>query len=152
MGAAGEEARQSQQDDPRQQAQGQAEGAAPSAASEGDWRIGRSLEGDPEELSHTRWRLKAGTSRLRRNGLARRVFAKRARHTHIGAMHLDLSDHETAALTTELKRVIDDDRYPLSRRILTLAGILDKIEPQPIREPLPPPKVYVPGAVGKPRK
>jgi hypothetical protein len=59
-------------------------------------------------------------------------------------MHLDLSDEETATLAADLKRTIDGDRYPFSGRILTLKAILDKIEPPPIREPLPPPKVYAP--------
>jgi hypothetical protein len=35
-------------------------------------------------------------------------------------------------------------RYPLSPRIQTLKAILGKIRPEPIREPLPPPKVYAP--------
>jgi hypothetical protein len=56
-------------------------------------------------------------------------------------MHLDLSDEETAALATELKRTIDGDRYLFSARIVTLKAILDKIEPQPVREPCPPLKV-----------
>ena len=53
-------------------------------------------------------------------------------------MNLDLSDTETTAITQLLKRTIDSDRYPLSPRIRILQGILDKIEPPPIREPLPP--------------
>jgi hypothetical protein len=44
----------------------------------------------------------------------------------------------------ELRRVIADDRYPFSRRIHTLQGILDKLAPPPVREPSPPPKVYAP--------
>ena len=36
------------------------------------------------------------------------------------------------------------DRYPLSPRILVLQSILDRIEPPPVREPLPPPKQYAP--------
>jgi hypothetical protein len=59
-------------------------------------------------------------------------------------MTLDLSDPETDALATLLRRTIDDDRFPLSPRIQTLKAILDKIEPPPVREPLPPPKVYAP--------
>jgi hypothetical protein len=56
-------------------------------------------------------------------------------------MHLDLSDEETAVLSRLLSDTIDGDRYPLSPRILTLKSILSKIKPQPVREPLPPPKV-----------
>jgi hypothetical protein len=59
-------------------------------------------------------------------------------------MHLVLSDEEVAALVRLLSDTIDGDRYPLSPRILTLKGILSKIKPQPVREPLPPPKVYAP--------
>ena len=59
-------------------------------------------------------------------------------------MTLELSDHETDALATLLRRAIDDDRYPLSARIQTLKAILGKIRPEPIREPLPPIKHYEP--------
>jgi hypothetical protein len=59
-------------------------------------------------------------------------------------MTLDLSDPETAALTRLLTNTIDADRYPLSPRIQTLKAILAKIRPEPVREPLPPPKVYAP--------
>ena len=37
-----------------------------------------------------------------------------------------------------------DDRYPHSSRIRTLQAILDKLDPPPVREPLPPLKVYAP--------
>jgi hypothetical protein len=59
-------------------------------------------------------------------------------------MQLDLTDDETAVLTRLLTNTIDADRYPLSPRIRALKGILDKIEPPPVSEPLPPPKVYAP--------
>jgi hypothetical protein len=65
-------------------------------------------------------------------------------HPHIGAMNLDLSDEEIAALTRLLTNTIDADRYPLSPRIQTLKGILAKLRPEPVREPLPAPKVYAP--------
>jgi hypothetical protein len=57
-------------------------------------------------------------------------------------MMLDLTDEETDALARLLSRTIDDDRYPLSPRVQTLKGILAKLRPEPVREPLPPPKVY----------
>jgi hypothetical protein len=63
---------------------------------------------------------------------------------HIGAMHLDLSDEETAALIGELSDIVARDRYPLSPRIRMLTAILQKLRPEPAREPLPPPKVYAP--------
>lgn len=60
------------------------------------------------------------------------------------SMNLDLTDDETAALARLLKSTIDADRYPLSPRIQTLKAILDKIRPEPVREPLPPLKHYEP--------
>jgi hypothetical protein len=59
-------------------------------------------------------------------------------------MMLDLTQKETDALARLLRRTIDDDRYPLSPRIQTLKAVLDKIRPEPVREPLPLPKVYAP--------
>jgi hypothetical protein len=59
-------------------------------------------------------------------------------------MHLELSDEETAALIRELHDIVESDRFPLSPRIRTLQGILDKLEPPPVREPSPPPKHYEP--------
>jgi hypothetical protein len=37
-----------------------------------------------------------------------------------------------------------NDRYPFSERIRTLKAVLAKLRPEPVREPLPPPKVYAP--------
>jgi hypothetical protein len=59
-------------------------------------------------------------------------------------MTLDLNDEETAALPRLLSQTIDSDRYPLSPRVQTLKDILAKIRPEPVREPLPPRKVYAP--------
>jgi hypothetical protein len=59
-------------------------------------------------------------------------------------MMLDLTEEETEALARLLSRTIDDDRYPLSPRVQMLKSILAKIRPEPVREPLPPPKVYAP--------
>ena len=61
-------------------------------------------------------------------------------------MMLDLKQEETGALAKLLSRTIDDDRYPLSPRIQNLKDILAKIRPEPVREPLPQPKVYAPTA------
>jgi hypothetical protein len=58
--------------------------------------------------------------------------------------HLDLSEDEAVALTRELDDIIRNDRYQFSPRILTLKAILAKLRPEPVREPLPPPKVYAP--------
>jgi hypothetical protein len=59
-------------------------------------------------------------------------------------MHLDLTDEEAAALTHELHGTGESDRYPFSPRIRTLRAILSKLRPEPVREPVPPPKVYAP--------
>jgi hypothetical protein len=59
-------------------------------------------------------------------------------------MMLDLTEEETDALGRLLRRTIRDDRYPLSPRIQTLKAVLDKLRPEPVREPSPPPKVYAP--------
>jgi hypothetical protein len=56
-------------------------------------------------------------------------------------MNLDLSEDEAAALTHD---IAERDRYPFSPRIRTLRAILAKLRPEPVREPLPPPKVYAP--------
>jgi hypothetical protein len=59
-------------------------------------------------------------------------------------MHLDLTDEEAAALIRELHDIIESDRYPFSPRIRTLRATLNKLRPEPAREPPPPPKVYAP--------
>jgi hypothetical protein len=59
-------------------------------------------------------------------------------------MHLDLTDDGAAALTQELHDIVESNRYPFSPRIRTLRGILNKLRPEPVRDPLPPPKVYAP--------
>jgi hypothetical protein len=41
---------------------------------------------------------------------------------------LELTDEEKLALAAELKHTIAEDRYPLSPRVRTLQGILDKLE------------------------
>jgi hypothetical protein len=64
-------------------------------------------------------------------------------------MNLELSDEETATLTQELHDIVENDRYPYSPRIRTLRGILAKLRPEPVRKPLPPPKVYAPPSRGR---
>jgi hypothetical protein len=56
-------------------------------------------------------------------------------------MNLDLTDEETAALTQELHDIVENDRSP---RVQTLRAILAKLRPEPVRKPLPPPKVNAP--------
>jgi hypothetical protein len=62
-------------------------------------------------------------------------------------MNLELSDEKAAALTKELHDIVENDRYPFSHR--TLGGILAKLRPEPVREPLPPLKVYAPPLKGR---
>lgn len=67
-------------------------------------------------------------------------------------MDLELSDTEAEALIQELVGIIDGARYPLSPRIQTLRAILAKLAPEPVREPLPPRKVYEPPSKGRWRR
>jgi hypothetical protein len=63
--------------------------------------------------------------------------------------NLELSDAEAEALTQELRDIIENARYPFSHRVRTLRGILAKLSPEPVREPLPPLKVYAPPSKGR---
>jgi hypothetical protein len=65
---------------------------------------------------------------------------------------IDLTDEETAALVRVLRDAIDADRYPLSPRVQRLKGILNKLKPEPVREPLPPLKHYEPPSKGRYRR
>ena len=93
------------------------------------------------------------------NGSSRRSVAERgfapsfpgtAPSSYIDGMHLELTDAEAPALISLLKRAIADDRYPLSERVQTWQGILDKLEPPPAR-PLaaPPSRIYAPPTKGR---
>jgi hypothetical protein len=57
---------------------------------------------------------------------------------------LTLSHVEKQALIALLKRTINEARFPYSPRLDPLRAILANLVPQPVREPLPPPKVYAP--------
>jgi len=61
--------------------------------------------------------------------------------------HLDLSDEEEAVLAVELVQLISRAEYPFSDRVRALGAILNKLRPEPAREPLPP-KVYAPPSRG----
>jgi hypothetical protein len=67
-------------------------------------------------------------------------------------MQLDLTDEQAAALIRELDQIINNDRYPLSPRIMTLKAIRSKLRPEPIRKPLPPIKHYDPPRAGRYRR
>ena len=63
---------------------------------------------------------------------------------------LPLSADEKAALVAGLKRLIDEDRYPLSPRVRTLTSILERLQPpKPAPAPLPPRKHYEPPSKGR---
>jgi hypothetical protein len=47
--------------------------------------------------------------------LPTRGLAAVSKRTHLPIMLLDLTEEETDALARLLRRIIDDDRYPLSR-------------------------------------
>jgi hypothetical protein len=62
-------------------------------------------------------------------------------------MHLELNDEQADALERELARIIQNDWYPLSPRIVALKEMM---RPEPEREPPPPPpKVYAPPTKGR---
>jgi hypothetical protein len=66
--------------------------------------------------------------------------------------NLTLSETEAEALVRELAWIVDGDRYPLSPRIQTLRAILQKLKPEPVREPMPPLKRYEPPSRGRYRR
>ena len=54
-------------------------------------------------------------------------------------MNLELNDMKAEALARELSHLIENDRYPLSPRIVALKEILGMLRPEPARPaPLPP--------------
>jgi hypothetical protein len=58
---------------------------------------------------------------------------------------LPLSGDEKLTLVAALKRLIDEDRYPLSPRVQTLTAILARLQPpKPAPVPLPPRRHYAP--------
>ena len=67
-------------------------------------------------------------------------------------MHFDLSDDEATALIRELHDIIQADHYPFSPRVRTLRAILNKLRPEPARNPLPEPKHYEPPRLNRGRR
>ena len=53
-------------------------------------------------------------------------------------MNLELNDLQSDVLIRELSNIVQNDRYPLSPRIVALKEILGQLRPEPEREPLPP--------------
>jgi hypothetical protein len=63
---------------------------------------------------------------------------------------LPLSGDEKLALGAALKRLIDEDRYPLSPRVQTLTAILARLQPpKPAPVPVPPRRHYEPPSKGR---
>ena len=66
---------------------------------------------------------------------------------------ISLTDEQVALLITELDRIIENDRYPLSRRVRALREIRALLKPYPERPPpAAPPKRYEPPSRGQYRK
>jgi hypothetical protein len=63
--------------------------------------------------------------------------------------HLELNDIQTEVLIRELSSIVQNDRYPLSPRIVALKEILGKLRPEPEREPLPLRRHYEPPSKGR---
>jgi hypothetical protein len=128
---------------------------------------GLSLDGDGCGRSHFRHRDRfvAGTRqllgpRLRLLRESGRQYAlcgdQRADHRRRPVMQRRMNGRSappaSAALTQALHDIVENDRYPFSPRIRTLRAILAKLRPEPVREPLPPPKVYAPPSKGRYRR
>jgi hypothetical protein len=68
-------------------------------------------------------------------------------------MDLHLTDEQLALLLAELDRIIENDRYQLSRRIRALREIRALLKPYPERPPpAPPQKTYEPPSRGQYRR
>jgi hypothetical protein len=59
-------------------------------------------------------------------------------------MNLELNDVQTEVLIRVLSRIIQNDRYPLSPRIVAPKEILGQLRPEPERKPLAPRRHYEP--------
>jgi hypothetical protein len=64
-------------------------------------------------------------------------------------VYLELTDEQSDALIHEQRAIVQNDRYPLSLRIVTLKEILGLLRPEPERQPLPPRRHYEPPSGGR---
>ena len=64
-------------------------------------------------------------------------------------MNLELNEVQAAVLIRELHHIIQNDRYPLSPRIVALKEILGLLRPEPVHEPLPTRRHYEPPSKGR---
>jgi hypothetical protein len=51
----------------------------------------------------------------------------------------ELTEEERAAVVAALRKLIAEDKFPLSPRLKPLKSALAKLAPEPPRKPLPPP-------------
>ena len=64
--------------------------------------------------------------------------------------NLELTEVQKEALIRELSQIVQNDRYPLSPRIVVLKEILGMPRPEPARPaPLPPRRHYQPPSRGR---
>ena len=69
---------------------------------------------------------------------------------YVVGMSPELTDEQTEALIRELSQIVQNDRYPLSPRIVALKEILGQLRPEPARPaPLPPRRRYEPPSKGR---
>jgi hypothetical protein len=66
--------------------------------------------------------------------------------------NLELTEAQKEALIRELSQIVQNDRYPLSPRIVALKEILAQLRPEPARVPLPPRPHYEPPSRGRYRR
>jgi hypothetical protein len=64
-------------------------------------------------------------------------------------MNLELTDEQAEVLIQGLRKLIDDDRYPLSPRLAVLREILATLKPEPERQRPVPPRHYEPPSNGR---
>ena len=82
---------------------------------------------------------------MRPPSLTRREIVKTRPEPYIAwIMPLNLTEYEKLALVALLTRTSDGGRYPLPPRVRSLKDVLARLRPEPVRDPLPPPKVYAP--------
>jgi hypothetical protein len=66
---------------------------------------------------------------------------------------MNLDDKDIGDLAAILRRLLDETKYPYSREARCWRELLQKLAPEPTREPLPPlPKIYAPPSKGRYRR
>ena len=62
---------------------------------------------------------------------------------------LNLDETDIADLAAALRRLLDETRWPFSPEAMRWSELLEKLDPLPVREPLPPLKSYAPPSKGR---